>query len=143
MKKLELSKTKCKKMHFGKENFCCPQLKVHGDPMQSSNSEKYLGSLVTTDLNNKKSIQSKANMGLGIISQIMFLLSDISLGSHYFKIAKILRESMFVNGLLLSAEAWYDVTEQDIRKLEEVDESILRNILNAHSKTPIEALYLE
>ena len=72
-------------MHFEKEIFFCPQLKVHGDPMQSSNSEKYLGSLVTTDLNNKKSIQSKANMGLGIISQIMFLLSDISLGSHYLK----------------------------------------------------------
>ena len=106
-------------MHFGKENLCCPQLQVHGDPMQSSYSETYLGSLVTTDLNNKKMIQAKSNMGIGIIGQIMSLLDDISLGSHYFKI------------------------EQDIRKLEEVDESLLRNILKAHSKTPIEALYLE
>ena len=30
-----------------------------------------------------------------------------------------------------------------MRELEEVDECFLRRILNAHSKTPIEALYLE
>ena len=33
--------------------------------------------------------------------------------------------------------------EKEIRELEEIDETLLRRILNAHSKTPLEALYLE
>ena len=48
-----------------------------------------------------------------------------------------------VNGLLFNSEVWYDLKEKDIRELEEIDEALLRKILNAHSKTPLEALYLE
>ena len=73
----------------------------------------------------------------------MSLLNNISLGHHFFKIAKILREAMLINSMLCSANAWYDISETNIRSLEAVDESLLRQILNAHSKTAIEALYLE
>ena len=54
-----------------------------------------------------------------------------------------LRESYLVNGLLFNSEVWYDLKEKDIRELEEIVEALLRKILNAHSKTPLEALYLE
>ena len=50
---------------------------------------------------------------------------------------------MLVNGILCSGDVWYYVTEKNLRTLEQVDESLLRQILNAHSKTPLEALYLE
>ena len=59
------------------------------------------------------------------------------------KSAVLLRESLFVNGLLFNSEVWYNISEQELEDLEEVDEALLRNILKAHSKTPIEALYLE
>ena len=73
----------------------------------------------------------------------MSLLNDISLGVHFFKIAKILREAMLINGMLFCADVWYNVSEQNLRKMEKIDESLLRKIINAHSKTAIEALYLE
>ena len=45
--------------------------------------------------------------------------------------------------MLFSSSAWYPISEQNVRTLEQVDESLLRQILGAHSKTPLEALYLE
>ena len=44
---------------------------------------------------------------------------------------------------MFKSEIWYDLKEKEIRELEEIDETLLRRILNAHSKTPLEALYLE
>ena len=94
-------------------------------------------------MNIKKAVEARANTGIGMIAQIMSLLNSISLGVHYFKIAKILREAMLINRILFSADVWYDVSEQNLRSLEQIDESLLRKILQAHSKTAIEALYLE
>ena len=45
--------------------------------------------------------------------------------------------------MLLSAEAWHRLFQYQIEKLEEVDKSFLRQLFNAHSKTPIECLYSE
>jgi hypothetical protein len=73
----------------------------------------------------------------------MSLLDDICLGKHYFETAARLRESYLVNGILFNSEIWYDLKENEIRELEEIDETLLRKIFKAHSKTPIEALYLE
>ena len=70
-------------------------------------------------------------------------MNDICLGKYYFQTAIRLRESYLVNGLLFNSEVWYDLKEKDIRELEGIDEALLRKILNAHSKTPLEALYLE
>ena len=39
--------------------------------------------------------------------------------------------------------AWNSVTDQDILSLQKVDETLLRLLLNSHSKAPIEFLYLE
>ena len=50
---------------------------------------------------------------------------------------------MLVNKMLFSSAAWYNLSEQNLRSLERVDESLLSQILSAHSKTPTEALYLE
>ena len=45
--------------------------------------------------------------------------------------------------MLFNSEVWYNVTEDDIQKLSEVDEYLMRKILELPSKTPIESLYLE
>ena len=55
----------------------------------------------------------------------------------------MLREAFLINGMLFNVEAWYGMTKKDIEELEEIDKILLRKILSAHSKTPVEALYLE
>ena len=54
-----------------------------------------------------------------------------------------LRQAMFINGTLFNSEAWHGITKKDTEIFEKVDEALLRGILNAHPKIPIEALYLE
>ena len=54
-----------------------------------------------------------------------------------------MRNAMLINGMLTNSETWYNLTENDVSHLEEVDKYLLRKILNAHSKTPVEMLYLE
>ena len=45
--------------------------------------------------------------------------------------------------LLFNSEAWHDVSDAEIKILETVDEHLLRALVNGHSKTPLEFLYLE
>ena len=42
-----------------------------------------------------------------------------------------------------TAESWCGLTEKETRDLEKVDEELIRKILQAHSKTALELLYLE
>jgi hypothetical protein len=143
VKKLKLGESKCKHIHVGKTEKLCPVLKVHGKNMSKCEVEKYLGDLVASDCKNKSNISNRRALGIGIISQIMILLDEISFGQYYFEIAVMLRQAMLINSILFNAEVWYGVSDKEVADLEEVDELLLRKILNAHSKTPKEALYLE
>ena len=73
----------------------------------------------------------------------MDLLKNVSFGKHYFEIAKLLRETMFVNGLLTNCEAWHNLKESEIAKLEEVDRLLIRKLFQVQSSCPTEASYLE
>ena len=136
-------KTKCHKMHVGKEKNKCPELKVHGTPMESVTEDTYLGDIISCDGKNTKNIDKRLSKGMGIVTQIMNLLEVISFGQFYIEIALLLRESLFINGILYNAEVWYGVTKTEIQKLEELDRLLLRRILKAPISTPKEALYLE
>ena len=55
----------------------------------------------------------------------------------------MLRDAMFANGILCNSEAWHNITKKHIEELEVMDRSLLKYILNAHSKVQDEFLYLE
>ena len=48
-KKLELSESKCFKMHLGKDNINCPNLKVNNKDIKTTSSERYLGDIITSN----------------------------------------------------------------------------------------------
>ena len=48
-----------------------------------------------------------------------------------------------MNGILYNTEAWHNIREKEIKRLEEVDEYLLRTLVHGHAKTPIEFIYLE
>ena len=136
-------KTKCHKIHIGKENKLCPTLLVHGTEMPAVESESYLGDIISGDGTNKLNIQNRVAKGLGRIAQIMSMLDKISLGKHYFKIALVLRESLFLSAVLTNSEVRYRVTQSEIEELETLDRSLLKRIFSCPSSTPTSALYLE
>ena len=50
---------------------------------------------------------------------------------------------MLVNGLLFNSEVWYSVKAKHLEILENIDQILLRKMFKAHSKTALEALFLE
>ena len=142
-KKLRLNSKKCAKMHIGKRCLNCPNLKVHGEEMSSSSKEKYLGDFINTSGNTKDTLAARITRGNAIVAEIKSLLNEIPLGTRRTEIGLALREAWFINGCLFNSEVWFNTAAQDIQKLEIIDNQILRHILGAHSKVPIEFLHLE
>ena len=136
-------KSKCHKIHVGRQNEFCPKLYVHGSLMKSVESETYLGDIISGDGLNKQNIANRVSRGQGKIAEIISLIRNISLGKHFFKIALLLRESLFLSSVLTNSEVWYRVTKSEIEELEMVDRSLLKRILSVPNSTPTAALYLE
>ena len=42
-------KTKCHKLHIGKSDSSCPELKVHGTIMERVTEDTYLGDIISSD----------------------------------------------------------------------------------------------
>jgi hypothetical protein len=143
MKKLWFGETKCHQIHIGHENINCPELKIHNSIMSKVPQDKYLGNVIAGDGQNKKNVEERRNKAIGITVQIMTLLEEVCLGHHYFETAVLLRESLFINGILFNIEVCYGLTKEEVNTFEAVDRILLRKILQGHSKTPGEALYLE
>ena len=143
IEKLSLSKTKCHKIHIGKQKSECPVLKVDGDKMHDSIQEVYLGDIIHRSKKNKPNIERRKAKGYGIINEILVIVNEIPLAHWKVKSGLQLRQAMLINGILFNTEAWHNISDKDIIMLEKVDEALLRGLLSAHSKTPLEALYLE
>ena len=145
MFKLYFSNPKCKQIHAGKPNPYCPDLEVHGTKFSKSIEEKYLGDFIRATIEgcNTKNIEFRKGKGIGITSQIIVILNNVSLGHYYFDIATLLRETLLINGILFNSETWYGVTSNQLKDLDDVDRLLLRKLFDTRCSTPTEALYLE
>ena len=64
-------------------------------------------------------------------------------GSHYFKIALLLRESLLLNGILTNCESWYGLTDKEVAQLESVDLEFFRSLFSVPKTVPTAGIYLE
>ena len=111
--------------------------------IDETDSEKYLGDIISNDGKNMKNIKARVNKGTGIVNKILTLLEGIPFGKYFFEIAIMLRNSLLVSSLLCNSEAWYNVTNAEYDYLETIDNTFLRKILKAPTATPKEMLHLE
>ena len=65
-KRLELSDTKCFKMHVGKTDQNCPNLSVNNKQMLSTSQQKYLGYIISSDTKLDENIKMRHDKGLGV-----------------------------------------------------------------------------
>ena len=145
-KKLKFSKGKCHQIHIEKKpnnQNECSQLKVHDDVMKQATKEKYLGDIVDVSGKIRSTVEDRKCKGYGMVAEIIAIVNDIQLGKYKTEIGLKLRQAMLLSGLLFNSEAWHGITETEIKILESVDEHLLRLLVGAHSKTPLEFLYLE
>ena len=79
-------------------------------------------------MKNNKNIKEKTNRAVGISNKISTTLMERPYGKHYFKAAKIMRESMLIGSMLNNSESWINLTKLDIETLEKPDTITQRNI---------------
>ena len=142
-KRLELSDTKCFKMHLGKDTSNCSNLQVNNKPMMTTSSEKYLGDILTCDAKMEENIRMRHDKGMAAINQIMSILQEISFGRYHFEIGMVMRTSMLINGILYNTEALASISSRHIDMLEECDKVFMRRLFDAEQGTPIESFFLE
>ena len=145
-KKLKLSENECHQIHVGKMSNNrneCSKLKVHNDDMNESTKEKYLGDIIDTSGKIRSTVEDRKKKGYGMVAEILAIVNDIPLGRYKIEIGLKLRQAMLLSGLLFNSEAWHDITDTEIKIFESVDEYLLRLLVGAHTKTPLEFLYLE
>ena len=166
IKRLQYGPDKCHHLHVGKEKSLCPDLyidqwklekkdkfetdiknliDVMDEPclVENVKDDKYLGDVISVDGRNTKNIEAKIAKAIGITKQIKNILDDMCLGSFFFEVALILRNSLFLNGILTNLEASYGLTNVEINQLEQMDESLIRKLLECPISVPKEMLYLE
>ena len=111
--------------------------------MKNSDKEKYLGDFITKDAKSNATLVARKIRAYAILAEIRALLSEIPLGSRRMEIGLALREAWFVNGILFNSEVWGSYSEKHVEELMIIDHMILRTIIGAQAKVPVEALYLE
>ena len=167
-KNLQWGSDKCKKMRIGKSHSeeTCPESTIDGwkeilvknvktgkrdlkdiyegdDLIKIEEHEKYLGDIVSRDGKNTKNITARVNRGRGIVRDLNATLVEMLASKEHFELGVTFRNAMLISSLLTNCEAWYNITNVDIVRLESVDEQMLRGISKAHRMTTRALLYLE
>ena len=142
-KKLEFGAKKCYNIHIGNDKVCCQALKVHEADISQKDHETYLGDVICSSGSNNRNIQNRVNRGVGAVSEIISTLNQVSLGHYHFEMALIFRDSSLISKLVYSSEVWYNITNDQYKKLEEIDEMFMRKIFNLPRSAPRVSLYAE
>ena len=131
---------------MGKKTKCdtpCPTLQVHNGEMHEAESVKYLGNIVTSEGGVTDTIEDRRNKGWGKVASILVILSEVDMGARRVEVGLLLRKSILVNILLFTAETWSGVKEANLRRLEQVDHSLLCSLISSHSNASFEFLHME
>ena len=126
--RLKMHKDKSVVIHVSIAKKCsvpCPKLKVHMDEMHEVSKTKYLGNILSSTGGVRDTIEDRRSKGWGKVSQILGILGEVDMGDRRMEAGLLLRKAILTNSLLFSAEAWSNVEDKDIKRLEQVDTSLL------------------
>ena len=143
MQRLTLSEEKSSVLHVGRK--CknqCPKLKVHQSDMKSSDTVRYLGDIISASGSLRPNIEDRRSKGWGKVSEIKGIISELP-EIRRIEIGLKLREAKLHNGILYNSEAWSNVSEADMERLEQVSTAALRALVDGHSKCSKAFYYLE
>ena len=81
-KNLKLSQEKSYRINIVKGHLNYPKLQVHENEMKEADAEIYLGDVIDKSGKIQATINKRLKRGEGIISEILSILSEISLGKY-------------------------------------------------------------
>ena len=112
-------------------------------PIEKNKEYKYLGFIISCVGDNMANIKAIKDKSIGVIRTIMHKLEALNLERYYFECAMILMNVMLRGSILYASETYYNLTENQLRSIERIEEGFLRKILKTTKGCPIVQLYLE
>ena len=68
-----------------------------------------------------ETIRQRKLKGYSNISEIRALMSDMPFGHRRVELGLLVRDAMFVNGILCNSEVWHFISKKHIEELEVLD----------------------
>ena len=113
------------------------------EEIKEADDTKYLGQIISKDGTNSTNIENRAHKGKGLVNKIETTLRNTTGGKYNFELAVLMRNAILISSIISCSEIWYNITELQYRKLEQIDEMLLKKIFNFSSQIRIKVLYLE
>ena len=78
-----------------------------------------------------------------MIRTIMTKLEKLKLRQYFYECAKIFMNVILRGSILYAGECYYNLTENQLRRIERIEEKFLRKIFKTSRSCPIVQMYLE
>ena len=111
--------------------------------IQKTEVQKYLGFYLSSLGNNMVNINQIKTKSKGIIRRIFSKLNSLNLQKYYIECALIFLRVMLRSSILYACETYYDLKETEIRQLEIIEESFLKELLKTGKWCSTSQLYSE
>jgi hypothetical protein len=98
--------------------------------------QKYLGFVLSSSGDNMANIQVVRNKSIGTIRKIFTKLNSLNLQKYFFECGMILMNVMLRSSILYAAETYYNLKEKEMRQLERIEESYMRQLLKTSKGLP-------
>ena len=105
--------------------------------------QKYLGFVLSSTGNNLANIQAMEEKSVGVIRTIINKLEKLNLRQYYFECSKIFMNVILRGSILYAGECYYNLTENNLRRIERIEEKFMRMIFKTSKSCPIVQMYLE
>ena len=113
--------------------------------MEIKNIDKYvyLGDTIRSDGSSRDKIKQRLNKGQGIMRDIIRILEGLHLGPFFLEALKQLRDSMLISVITHNLEVSSNLTNSDVKALDDLDLSLIRKAMFLSSKASRNLIYLE
>ena len=161
-RRLQFASDKCHRIHVGSKSKPCEEIYIkewgkRRNPnnedeeeyckgnvaIQSVPKQEYLGSILSEDGRNDANINAKIAKGQGIINDIMTILDHIYFGTYFIEALLLLRQSLLITVFPHDIEIVYNLSNNDIKRLESLDFQLVRRALACSSKVSKAIMMLE
>ena len=106
-------------------------------------AQKYLGFIISSDGNNLENIKAIEKKSIGVIRTIMTKLDKLKLRQYFFECSKIFMNVILRGSILYAGECYYNLTENQLRRIEKIEEKYMRKIFQTGRGCPNVQMYLE
>ncbi len=143
-KKLEFAPDKCFIMLVnGKSTDTIPDLYINGERVDDVKVLKYLGDIFNSKGNNEDLMDDRVKRGTASMVSIQGFMREICLGVHALGVYLLLYRAIFLQSILFNSQAWSNITDTDIKKLNVLQLKFLKRAIRAKQATSNSFVYLE